>query len=237
MNNDSLNTRVFKIKKKNTDPSVNDNIVELKLTNSAPIVTTSNKTEQATFIESASFTTNSDIEPYDPDMDNRFKLIATFKSYYRDVLMSLYYDYKYNDMFVVENFDTIDVDIVVSDVINVLGYKVGFNKVTRDAGNVLTNIVDDTKLPEAKDQKSVSMVVLNLSGITNSYDVRVRYGSNGVTIYKKINAVAFLKIKRTDLFDDVPIPNHYLKPETLTKYMVRYNGFKKPEYVYIPVPL
>jgi hypothetical protein len=233
---DTLTQRYFKLKQKDSDPSSKDNAVVLKLDSNMSLVGLSSIVEGVTSLSSTSYTTTANYEPYDPEMDNRFKLIFTIKSFYRDIPLAAYYDAKYNDIFIMPHPDMYGNDLFNYSAIELLGYQIGTHT-DHSTGRDVSNTVVKLNLPEPNALESADLVIYNLPGLRNSLENRIRYNANGYTIYKKINMVPLVKVKKSDLFPNINVDLAAVLAYDFSRYGVKFTPNKNPEYIYIPVPL
>ena len=189
------------------------------------IITTTKKSEVT--IDATQITSNS--------LNNRYKFL------FKDISVSLlipyavYYDTIDKDIVLIPNPD----NFIVSELknsITVKGYKVGIltNKKQEVINTFLTN--PDTIIPIDNadiSNTTITKYVCNLHGINSGPQLFVNM--TGITT-KITNLINIIRLKRTDVFGDVPLPIYNLNNDILNMYSITYNHMGKPDYIYIPLP-
>jgi len=234
----NIDRRSFKLydgnEKKNSDPVVN-----LVFTSSVPMITLPDKLISEVEIDSLEVSNNEpNNKPYDPDMDNRFTFLVKGKSVFRDTPFAIYHDAKYNDYIMMPNPDSYDLSIIPNAYLELTGYRVGYNTSNIDDG--FSYVFKDfpvVNLPKGNAPVNYRVRMLNLHGLRNGYDGRVREDIGGVSIYKRVNNLAFIELDRGNVFgNDATLPLYTILPKTTVNFNLKYVSLKQPDKIYLIIP-
>jgi len=166
---------------------------------------------------------------------NDLKYIATIKNPYTDIMSALYFDSDNKELVLVTHPDYFLLKGVRGSDVELVGYTIGYYKESTYADSLSypyqhtnLNITDVTK-PDTYTQ-----LILNIHGIKSRKTFRYR-SNNTNPIYKDLNIVPFIKLKKSDVFGDANLPVYAFEPIGTYKFRAKYFGYDSPEYIYIPL--
>jgi len=239
---DELKYRKARLRRRTTDGSYEDlgADITINMIQALPILSMTDLTESSISVDVTTAAmpdgnrkpTN---EYYDPDYDNRFKFIISGRSIYRNVPYCIYYDMKYTDFIILPNPDTLDPDLIKNKTFTIEGYQYGVEKPI--ANTIVDSEIVKKSFPEGKEPNSVVVELLEVYGIINSVNSRIRYNINNTdSLYKDINPFQAIKVRKSEIMDDGNIPIHSLTYRTFnyTDFIYSYN--KDPDYIWLPIP-
>ena len=184
-------------------------------------------------------------KPKDPEYENenngddRFLFVIIGKSFYSDIMVSVYYDRKYNDFIYFNHPDYFNCENRNNQILTLNGYRVGMDTVTDTTRSLLTfskRNLTKLQLPEPSKIRNYEIYVLNLHGIETRHVFRNRFAIGNNQYYKQDNFITFARLKVKDLGDEaLPVNDFYITD--IQKFQTSYVGYRKPTYVYIPILL